>query len=101
MLAVSNDLIDMIHTHPSIADGGPNVQFDLYFPREATYRIWVQFQRFGKVNTVFTIPVSGSSDPANIACGFPVSSSLTFFGKRTASLSGGKETRLCLPQQSS
>ena len=59
MLAVSDDLIDMIHTHPSIADGGPNVQFDLYFPREATYRIWVQFQRLGKVNTlVFTIPVS-------------------------------------------
>jgi hypothetical protein len=59
MLAVSNDLIDMIHTHPSIADGGPNVQFDLYFPREATYRIWVQFQRLGKVNTLeFTVPVS-------------------------------------------
>jgi hypothetical protein len=59
MLAVSNDLIDMIHTHPSIADGGPNMQFDLYFPREATYRIWVQFQRLGKVNTVvFTLPVS-------------------------------------------
>jgi hypothetical protein len=59
MLAVSNDLIDMIHTHPSIANGGPNVQFDLYFPREATYRIWVQFQRLGKVNTVvFTVPVT-------------------------------------------
>jgi hypothetical protein len=59
MLAVSNDLVDMIHSHPSIADGGPNLQFDLYFPREATYRIWVQFQRLGKVNTVvFTLPVS-------------------------------------------
>jgi hypothetical protein len=59
MLAVSNDLIDMIHTHPSIADGGPHLQFDMYFPREATYRIWVQFQRLGKVNTVvFTVPVS-------------------------------------------
>jgi heavy metal-binding protein len=59
MLAVSDDLIDMIHTHPSIADGGPNVQFDLYFPREAAYRIWVQFQRLGKVNTLeFTVPVS-------------------------------------------
>ena len=59
MLAVSNDLIDMIHTHPSIADGGPQVQFDIFFPREATYRIWVQFQRLGKVNTVvFTVPVS-------------------------------------------
>lgn len=59
LLAVSNDLVDMIHSHPSIADGGPDVQFDLYFPREATYRIWVQFQRLGKVNTlVFTLPVS-------------------------------------------
>jgi len=59
MLAVSDDLIDMIHTHPTIADGGPQVQFDLFFPREATYRIWVQFQRSGKVNTlVFTVPVS-------------------------------------------
>jgi len=59
MLAASNDLIDLIHNHPAIADGGPQVQFDLYFPREATYRIWVQFQRLGKVNTVvFTVPVS-------------------------------------------
>ena len=59
MLAVSDDLIDMIHTHPFIADGGPDMQFNLYFPREAMYRIWVQFQRLGKVNTlVFTIPVS-------------------------------------------
>jgi hypothetical protein len=59
MLAVSNDLIDMIHSHPFLADGGPELQFNLYFPREATYRIWVQFQRLGKVNTlVFTVPVS-------------------------------------------
>jgi hypothetical protein len=59
MLAVSNDLIDMSHNHPFIADGGPQVQFDVYFPREATYRVWVQFQRMGRVNTVaFTVPVS-------------------------------------------
>ena len=57
-LVVSDDLIDMWHTHPTIADGGPEVQFDIYFPRAATYRIWVQFQRLGKVNTVsFTVPV--------------------------------------------
>src|SRR5258708_312716 len=37
----------------------PQVQCDIFFPREATYRIWVQFQRLGKVNTlVFTVPVS-------------------------------------------
>jgi hypothetical protein len=57
-LVVSDDLVDMEHTHPTIADGGPDVQFDIYFPRAATYRIWVQFQRLGKVNTVsFTVPV--------------------------------------------
>ena len=59
MLIASNDLIDTIHTHPSIADGGPRIQFDVFFPREAIYRIWVQFQRQGKVNTAsFTVPVS-------------------------------------------
>jgi hypothetical protein len=59
LLTASDDLIDMIHTHPVIADGGDQVQFNLIFPREAVYRIWVQFQRQGQVNTaVFTLPVS-------------------------------------------
>ena len=58
MLAASDDLIDMIHTHPFIADGGPDMQFNVYFPRERMYRIWVQFQRKGVVNTArFDIPV--------------------------------------------
>jgi Heavy metal binding domain len=58
MLAVSNDPIDTIHSHPFIADGGPNLQFNIFFPREARYKIWVQFQRKGVVNTVaFTVPV--------------------------------------------
>jgi hypothetical protein len=58
MLAASDDLIDMIHTHPFIADGGPEMQFNVYFPRERTYRIWVQFQRKGVVNTArFDVPV--------------------------------------------
>jgi hypothetical protein len=58
MLAASDDLIDMMHTHPFIADGSPQIQFDLTFPRVRTYRIWVQFQRNGTVNTVhFDIPV--------------------------------------------
>jgi len=62
MLAASNDLIDTIHTHPIYvidpAPGEKQVQFNLFFPREAIYRVWVQFQREGKVNTVaFTIPV--------------------------------------------
>lgn len=59
MLAASDDLIDLIHTHPFIANGGPQEQFNLIFPRARTYRIWVQFQRKGVVNTaVFTVPVS-------------------------------------------
>jgi hypothetical protein len=59
MLAGSDDLIDLIHTHPLIADGGPQVQFSLVFPRARTYRVWVQFQRKGAVNTVhFDVPVN-------------------------------------------
>jgi hypothetical protein len=58
MLAASDDLIDMIHTHPFLADGGPDMQFNVYFPRERVYRIWVQFQRKGVVNTArFDVPV--------------------------------------------
>jgi hypothetical protein len=59
MLAASDDLIDLIHTHPFLADGGPQVQFNVIFPRARTYRMWVQFERKGVVNTaVFTVPVS-------------------------------------------
>jgi hypothetical protein len=59
MLTASDDLIDTIHNHPFLADGGPQVQFNQIFPRARTYRLWVQFQRKGVVNTVaFTIPVS-------------------------------------------
>ncbi len=59
LLAASDDLLDTIHTHPFLADGGPQVQFNMFFPREATYRLWVQFQRKGQVNTMaFTVPVS-------------------------------------------
>ncbi len=59
MLAASDDLIDLIHTHPFIADGGPTIQFSLEFPRARTYRMWVQFQRKGVVNTAsFDVPVN-------------------------------------------
>lgn len=51
MLAASDDLVDMIHAHPFIADGGPEMQFNLVFPRPRMYRIWVQVQRKGVVNT--------------------------------------------------
>ena len=51
MLVASDDLIDMIHEHPFIADGGPEIQFNATFPRPIAYRVWVQFQRNGVVNT--------------------------------------------------
>jgi heavy metal-binding protein len=59
MLAASEDLIDMIHNHPFLADGGPQVQFNIIFPRPMVYRVWVQFQRQGVVNTArFDIQVT-------------------------------------------
>jgi hypothetical protein len=58
VLAASDDLVDMIHTHPFLADGGPQIQFNIIFPRAKTYRVWVQFQRNGVVNTAhFDVPV--------------------------------------------
>jgi hypothetical protein len=58
MLVASDDLIDMMHTHPFIADGSPQMQFSLVFPRPRVYRVWVQFQRNGVVNTAhFDVPV--------------------------------------------
>lgn len=69
LLAASDDLVDVMHDHPLYVDGVPppdlprpspkQIQFNLIFPRERTYRVWVQFQRQSAVNTVsFTIPVT-------------------------------------------
>ncbi len=58
LLAAGSDLVEGIHEHPIYADGKPEVQFNVFFPRAGMYRVWVQFQRNGVVNTAaFTIPV--------------------------------------------
>ena len=63
MLAASADLVDMTHNHPIAAassSGGAkkDIQFNMAFPRAGVYRVWVQFQRLGVVNTVaFNVPV--------------------------------------------
>jgi hypothetical protein len=58
MLAASDDMIDLIHSHPYTADGGPDMRFDVYFGRAHGYRVWFQFQKKGVVNTAyFDIPV--------------------------------------------
>jgi hypothetical protein len=66
LLAASEDLIDFLHIHPFLVDLGGIVQFNVVFPRPGLYRLWVQFQRLGAVNTaVFTVPVS------SLEAGFP------------------------------
>jgi heavy metal-binding protein len=62
MLAADSDLIEMIHSHPiRVTDHAgeyKQLEFDMTFPRGGTYRVWVQSQRSGVVNTVaFNIPV--------------------------------------------
>jgi hypothetical protein len=52
LLCASADLIDLIHTHPFLADGGPKMQFNVVFPRAGMHRLWPQFQRAGVVNTL-------------------------------------------------
>ncbi len=60
MLAVKDDLITMMHGHPSIADGGKQIQMNVIFPEPGMYRVWVQVRRKGKVSTLpFTVEVSG------------------------------------------
>lgn len=59
LLAVSSDLIDMTHSHPAWENAGATIQFNVIFPRRGIHRVWVQFQRDGKVNTAaFNVPVS-------------------------------------------
>ena len=58
MLAVSEDLIDLLHVHPFLSDGAGTMQFNMIFPRPLRYKIWTQFQRLGIVNTtVFVVGV--------------------------------------------
>ena len=46
-------ITSMMHQHHFIADGGPRVGSPrVVFPRPRAYRMWVQFQRNGVVNTV-------------------------------------------------
>jgi len=57
MLAASSDEIDLIHAHPFLVtdpdDGAyKQIQFNMIFPRAGIYRVWVNFQRAGVVNTV-------------------------------------------------
>jgi hypothetical protein len=59
LLVASEDSIDMIHSHPAFEEAGKTIQFNVIFPRPGMHRLWVQFQKDGKVNTLaFNVPVS-------------------------------------------
>jgi hypothetical protein len=62
MFIVGADLSSAVHSHPTTSlenPGGPKIFFQQRFPRAGTYRMWVQFQRDGKVATLpFSVHVS-------------------------------------------
>ena len=63
LLLVSSDLAIAFHSHPvpELSTQRGHVVFQVLFPREGDYRMWVQFQRHGEVLTSsFTVPVKGS-----------------------------------------
>jgi Heavy metal binding domain len=61
ILIASDDLVDLVHEHPSQANGGAEMLLRFAFPRPRTYRLWLQFQRHGVVNTVaFNIPAQAA-----------------------------------------
>jgi hypothetical protein len=60
MLIVSADLTQAIHGHPEAQAPGPSVRFAPLLPVGGSYKLWVQFQRKGRVVTVpFHIRVAG------------------------------------------
>jgi hypothetical protein len=59
LFMVSADLTDADHSHPTdFATTGPRLSFHIRPPHSGTYKLWVQFQRSGRVVTVpFIVPV--------------------------------------------
>lgn len=54
LLVVSADLSVAFHSHPVAvitSQFGPTIVFQIVFPRAGMYRMWVQYQRQGKVGT--------------------------------------------------
>ncbi len=59
LMMLSEDMGDYVHAHATMEqnrDGQTQLSLDLIFPRAANYRMWIQFQRGGRVITVpFTV----------------------------------------------
>lgn len=57
LLVVSADLTEAVHGHPN--GDGSRLSFDPLIPRPGAYKVWIQFQRSGKVSTAaFVVAVS-------------------------------------------
>jgi heavy metal-binding protein len=52
LLIVPTDLTEAIHGHPTDEGHGPELSFAPLIPRPGFYKLWVQFQRAGRVSTV-------------------------------------------------
>ncbi len=66
-MMLSEDMTEHVHAHPEemlegtavTEGGGPDLTFHALFPRPGMYRIWLQFQRRGKLSMVpFTVRVT-------------------------------------------
>jgi hypothetical protein len=64
LMIISEDLADGLHSHPVAAvstPSGPDVVFQLRFPRSGSYRLWFQVQHGGEVATFpFTVAVQAA-----------------------------------------
>ena len=60
LIAVSPDLTEAVHDHPQPDGRGPTVTFRPLLPRAGVFKIWVQFQRDGRVTSAsFVIEIRG------------------------------------------
>ena len=66
-MMLSQDMTEHVHAHPEemlegtavTQGGGPDLTFHALFPKPGVYRIWLQFQRQGRLSTVpFTVRVT-------------------------------------------
>ena len=59
LLVVPVDLTEALHGHPTEDGRGPAISFAPLVPRAGRYKVWIQFQRAGKVSTAaFVIEVA-------------------------------------------
>jgi hypothetical protein len=65
-MMLSEDMTEHVHAHPEemlegtaiTEGGGPDLTFHALFPKPGLYRIWLQYQRNGKLSTIpFTVRV--------------------------------------------